>query len=122
VEGGERQHRRAAGAAAQLAGRPLLPQAVEEALRWESPVAGMAVSRARNVERPDGLGSRTTCRPVNGLALERGASLPGLAAVWLEKGASASTVIRHARRGFPVSFDDDVECADDGSDDRGRPA
>ena len=27
-------------------------------------------------------------------------SLPGLAAVWLERGASASTVIRHARRGF----------------------
>jgi hypothetical protein len=85
-------------------------------------LAWMAVSRARSVERPDGLGSRTACRPVNGLALERGASLSGPAVVWLEKGASASTVIRYARRGFPLSFDDDVECADGGSDDRGGPA
>ena len=39
------------------------------------------------------------------------------------KGARApSTVIRHARRGSSCSFDDDVECADGGSDDRGRPA
>jgi hypothetical protein len=29
-------------------------------------------------------------------------SPPGRAAVWLERGARASPVIRHARRGFPV--------------------
>ena len=39
-----------------------------------------------------------------GLALYRGASLPGLAAAWPGRGTSASTVIRHARRG-PVSPD-----------------
>jgi hypothetical protein len=36
-------------------------------------------------------------------------SLPGRAVVWLERGASASTVIRHARRGFRFG-DDGREC------------
>ena len=39
-----------------------------------------------------------------GLALERGASLPGLAVAWLERGASASrSGIRHARCGSVIS-------------------
>jgi hypothetical protein len=36
-----------------------------------------------------------------GLALERGASLSGLAVAWLERGTSASTGIRHARHVLP---------------------
>ena len=57
-------------------------------------------------ERPDRLAPYPPADRISsrGLALYRGASLPGLAAAWLERGTSASTVIRHARRG-PVSPD-----------------
>ncbi len=57
-------------------------------------------------ERPGGLAPYPPADRISsrGLALYRGASLPGLAAAWLERGTSASTVIRHARRG-PVSPD-----------------
>jgi hypothetical protein len=34
----------------------------------------------------------------------RGASLPGRAAAWFERGASASTVVMHARRGLPTGL------------------
>src|SRR6185312_10580739 len=58
---------------------------------------------------------------VSGPALYRGASPPGRAAVWLERGARAGTVIGHARRGVQFGASG-LGCAGGGSDGRDRPA
>ena len=59
-------------------------------------------------EGSGGLAPEPPAGRASGLALDRGASAPGLAVAWLERGASASrSGIRHARHGLILSRNED---------------
>src|SRR5215469_15425889 len=60
----------------------------------------MEVSQAVALRGPDGLGPHIRCRPLDGLAFERCASLPGpRRGVARKRGERLRSGIRHARRG-----------------------